>query len=340
MKIVHTSDWHAGRLWKGLNRLDELEECLDHLAGFIRAEKVDLLLMTGDIFDTGAPAARAERSVFQFFKQIGECGTHAVVIAGNHDSGDRVEAWSLLTELINVRALGRPKPVRQGGLMEIRVRSGETALVAAVPFAAQRRLVSAAELAEGEETAMQTYAEKMARIVNGLCSHFRSNTVNLLCLHTHLDGATVAASDISERKVHLGDEWAAMPGTLPFTAHYIAGHIHKPQRIAAPSPAYYACSPLQLDFGEAAEEKSFVVVGATPGPTPARIATVPYKGGRQLMKIRATLQQLESRAEELRHAGWLKVIVPLDMPDSDINRKVRMLLPGTVKRDGRFSPAD
>ena len=72
MKIVHTSDWHAGRVWKNISRLDELEACLNHMADYMERESVDLLLVTGDVFDSGAPAARAERTVFRFLKRIGE----------------------------------------------------------------------------------------------------------------------------------------------------------------------------------------------------------------------------------------------------------------------------
>jgi exonuclease SbcD len=200
-----------------------------------------------------------------------------------------------------------------------------------VPFAAQRRLVSALELDQSEEIAMQTYADKMARIVESLCRSFRPNAVNLLCLHTHLEGAIKGSS---ERQIHLGDDWAALPGTLPADAHYIAlGHLHRPQKVDAPSPAYYAGSPLQLDFGEAGEEKSFVVVNAAAGPKPAQISRVPYIGGKPLLVVRATLSEIENRAEELRAAGWLRVLVPLEAPDPDINLKVRSLLPNAVSVD-------
>jgi hypothetical protein len=60
MKIVHTSDWHAGRVWKGVNRLPELGNVLEHLGDFLEAERVDLLLMSGDVFDSGSPNAEAE----------------------------------------------------------------------------------------------------------------------------------------------------------------------------------------------------------------------------------------------------------------------------------------
>ncbi len=331
MKIVHTSDWHAGRVWKGINRLDEVEACLDHLAGFIEEEAVDLLLVTGDVFDSGAPAARAERAVFQFFKRVGATGAHTVVIAGNHDSSDRFEAWGALTQLVNVWALGRPKPANQGGVFDLVTRSGERAVIAAVPFAAQRRLVTALELADGEDVAMHTYADKMAKIVESLCRSFRSNTVNLLCLHTHLEGAIKGTS---ERQVHLGDDWAALPGTLPPNAHYIAlGHLHRPQKIDAPSPAYYAGSPLQMDFGEAGDEKSFLVIDAKPGPRPAKVSAIPYVGGKPLLKVRARMNEIEERADDLRNSGWLRVVVDLDKSDPDVNRRVRGLLPNAISVD-------
>lgn len=334
MKIVHTSDWHAGRIWKSLSRLDETEACLDHLACYIERESVDLLLVTGDVFDSGAPAARAERAVFHFFKRVGAGGTHTVAIAGNHDSADRFEAWGSLTELVNVWALGRPKSPANGGVLTLTTRSGEIAVVAAVPFAAQRRLVSALELAAGDDSAMQTYADKMAAIIKLLCQSFRSDAVNLLCLHTHLEGAVKSGS---ERQVHLGDDWAALPATLPSNAHYIAlGHIHKPQKIAAPSPAYYVGSPLQLDFGEAGEDKYFNVIEAKSGPHPAKVYQLPYKGAKRLLKLSGTLEEIESQAPELKESGWLRVVVKLIAPDPDINRRIRNLLPNAVSVDSEL----
>ncbi len=333
MKIVHTSDWHAGRVWKGVDRLPELEACLDEIAELVEEERSDLLLMTGDVFDSGAPSAKAERSVFSFFKRVGESGAHIVVIAGNHDSGARLEAWSLLAELINVHAVGRPLGPDDGGVMEIPVRSGEVAVVAAVPFASPRRLVGALDLAEGEAVANEAYADRLAAVIEGLCERFRPDAVNLLCLHTHLEGAVKGAS---ERVVHLSDEWAADPLKLPAQAQYIAlGHIHKAQRVHAAAPAYYAGAPLQLDFGEADQRKCFFAVEAKPGQ-PGVVRRIPHKGGKRLRKVTATLDELEERREELAETGWMKVEVPLEEADPEINRKVRTLLPNAVSVDVRL----
>lgn len=330
MKIVHTSDWHAGRVWKQqVDRLPELEAVLDDLATYIEREAIDLVLVTGDVFDAGAPPAKAEAAVYRFFKRIGRGGAQSVVIAGNHDSGTRLEAWGELAELVGVHAVGRPRHPSDGGVIELRGRGGEPAVVAAIPFAAPRTLVSALQLVD-DTAALQTYADRMRAIVE-LCSRrFRPEAVNLLCLHTHLDGAAFTGS---ERRVHLGEEWAAAPQAIPATAQYVAlGHIHRPQAVTAPSPAEYAGSPIQLDFGEAGEAKSFVRIDAVPG-RPAQIRRVPYRGARELAVVRGTLDEIAARRDELVGARWLKVVVELPAPDPELSRKVRALLDNVVTVD-------
>jgi exonuclease SbcD len=328
MKIVHTSDWHAGRMWRQQHdRLPELERVLDDLAGYLEREQIDVLLVTGDVFDGGAPPAKAEAVVYRFFKRIGRSGVQSVVIAGNHDNGTRLEAWGQLAELVGVTAVGRPRHPDRGGVVEIRTRAGEIAVIAAIPFASPGRLVSALELAEDETRARQSYADGLREIVARCAGRFRQDAVNLLCLHTHLDGASFAGS---ERRVHLGTDWAAMPQALPPTAHYVAlGHIHRPQSVLAPSPTEYAGSALQLDFGEVGEQKSFVRVDAEAG-RPARIERVPYRGGRSLAIARGSLDELADRRAELGGERWLKVIVELERPDPDLARKVRDLFDDVV----------
>jgi exonuclease SbcD len=213
-------------------------------------------------------------------------------------------------------------------VIDLTTRSGEQAVIAAVPFAKSSDLVSAMELAADDTLAHGRYAEQMRRIIELLTARFRAGAINLLMAHTHLDQAVIAGS---ERQVDIGEQWAVTAQSLPSTAHYVAlGHIHRPQRIdAAPAPAVYAGSPLQLDFGEIGEEKSFVVVRAEPG-RPALIERVAYRGGKPLHDIRMTLPELEQQAERLREAGWLRVTVPLEVPDIDLNRKVRHLLGGAA----------
>jgi exonuclease SbcD len=326
MRIVHTSDWHVGRRWKGLQRLDELEAVLEQLAAFVEREAIDLVLHTGDVFESRNPPAEAEQLVNRFLLRVGRAGAQMVIIAGNHDDPARLDARSLLTELINVQIVGRPRRAAQGGSRIVETRGGEKAVVAALPFASPGAWVSALDLVGEEESAHRKYARMFELAVRDLCGAFRRDAVNLLMAHTHLEGSLFGES---ERRVHIAEDWAAAPEALPRTASYIAlGHLHKPQQVDVRAPAYYAGSLIQLDFGEAGEAKTFNVVTASPGKR-GTVEPVPYEGGLPLVDLRAALAEIEATADQYRK-GWLRVTVPLIEPDPDLNRKVRALLPNAL----------
>ena len=328
MRIVHTSDWHAGRIWKSRSRLDELQQILEHLGDFIERERIDLVLMSGDVYDSAAPAPEAERTVSAFFKRLGRAAVPSVVIAGNHDNPTRLDAWGLLAEFVGVRTLGLPRRRTEGGLIEIAGKGGEVACIAAVPFAPVGRIVEALTLAHDETLARQQYASAMAAIFAHLADGFRANAINLAMGHSHVSGARPTGS---ERVVTLGDDWAATPQAMPVTAQYVAlGHIHRPQRVEAAGPhTEYAGSPMQLDFGEVGERKTFAVIDVMPGKPP-RVEHVPYTGGVELGDWGGRWPELETAADDLRRFGYLRVRVTLDTPMTDLNRVVRQLLPNAV----------
>lgn len=324
MRIVHTSDWHAGRLWKRVPRLDELGRALGSMADFVEREAIDLVLMTGDVFDSGAPHPDAERMVFEVLRRLGRAAP-VVVIAGNHDDPRRLEAWGTFAELANVRCIARPAPPDRGGLLRVPSRDGrEVALVAPIPFAPIKWFITAAGLAD-ETSAMSTYARRVAELAAAYAARFSSDTINVLMAHAHVEGAKLARS---ERAVHLGDQWAVTPQQLPTAATYTAlGHIHKPQAVR--HAVEYAGSPLQLDFGEEGEDKSFVVVEAAAG-VPAKVERVRYEGGRPLVTFSGGWDALAAQAETLKAAGHLRVFLELAEVEAEIVRRVRELVPNAV----------
>lgn len=338
MRIVHTSDWHAGRLWKNQNRLDELQAVLDHLAGFIERERIDLVLMSGDVFENQMPSADAERAVSTFFKRLGRAGVPSVVIAGNHDHPVRLDTWGLLAEFVGVQARGLPRRRDQGGIVEVPIRLGELAIVAALPWAPPGRLVEAGVLAKDETEARQRYADGMQQMLAHLAEGFRTGAVNLVVAHSHVTGAVGSGS---ERVMTMGEEWMATAQSLPPAAQYVAlGHIHKPQRVAAAvAHAEYAGSPLQMDFGEAGEDKSFVVIEVAPG-LPPKVERVPYEGGRTLAKWEGTLPELEQQVEALKAFGFVRATIRLESPMPDLNRRARQILPNIVAVDAVLPVGD
>ena len=172
--VVHTSDWHAGRLWK--NRSNCGLGPFSASCKFLIRER-DLLLMSGDVFDSAGPSAEAERMVFSFFRRIGSAGVQSVVIAGNHDHPARLEAWGTLAELVGVRSVGLPRRRDDGGLIEIDSSQGERAQIAAVPFASIGRLVSAIDMTADASVAAQKYADGMQRMLEHLAGGFRPDAI-------------------------------------------------------------------------------------------------------------------------------------------------------------------
>ncbi|HTV03712.1 MAG TPA: exonuclease subunit SbcD [Luteitalea sp.] len=339
MKVLHTSDWHAGKLWKGRSRLDELAAVLDDLAHAIERDRIDLVLMTGDIFDTPSPSADAERLVFGFFRRVGRLGTPSVVIAGNHDSPTRVEAWGQLAELAQVTTAGLPKVAARGGCVRVETRAG-LACVAMVPFAPVARLVSAQQLGEAPERAPGRYAAEMRRLVARTCDGFEPGAVNLLLAHTHVEGARLAGT---ERRVHVTDDWAASVDTFPAHAQYVAlGHVHLHQSLdAAAAPAWYAGSPMQLDFGEEGQGKAFNVVDVRPGQ-PARVEPRPYAGARPLRTITVSPDRMDVDPAQVADQPHVRVVVEVvgGPAPADINRRVRQAIPGVVSVDVRVTSPD
>jgi DNA repair protein SbcD/Mre11 len=267
---------------------------LAEIAQITRAERVDLVLVAGDQFDTAAPTHEAERIVYRALLDLADTGAHVVVIAGNHDHPYRLAAVAPLLAGRGVSTgavLARPD---EGGVLTLRTREGETARVALVPFLSQRRLIRAAELMafDADEHAGR-YDAGVRRVIAQLTSAFAPDTVNVVCAHLFVAGGMLGGG---EREAHTVFDYAVSAAAFPVAAHYVAlGHLHRAQRIPAACPVHYSGSPLQLDFGEAGDDKAVLLVEAHPG-TPAEVRAVRLTAGRRLRTIRGTLEELEALA--------------------------------------------
>jgi len=326
MKFLHTGDWHLGKNLRALSRRDECEEALNELLEIARREAVDCLLVAGDVFDTTTPSPEAEALLFDFLRELYGAGIPAVIIGGNHDHPKRLAAVSRVLELLNVHLRAEAVVPESGGLVRVPARDGsEAATIAVLPWVHERDVIRWESLLGRESH--QEYADEVAQMAAHLARACPRDTVNVLLAHLMVDGAQVGGG---ERELHLGAVYAVKPQALPSNANYIAlGHVHRPQPIAAPSPARYAGSLLQLDFGERGQEKSVVLIDAHPG-RPAHVETVPLSAGRRLRDLESTLAELPALAAD---AGddYLRVRVHVDGPSPGLTRQVRELLPNALE---------
>jgi exonuclease SbcD len=326
MRFLHTSDWHLGKNLKGHARLDEHEAALSEILDIVQREKIDCVLITGDVFDSQAPPPDAERLAFNFFSKLRELSVTGVVIAGNHDHPKRLAATRDILKLLDIHI--RPYPARpsEGGVLEIE-RNGQTAQIALLPFVTAGKIEDATTLMGPEVERYQAYSERIGAICEVLSASFSSKTINLLLAHMYVDGSETSRS---EREIHIAKPYAVSPQRFPSTAHYIAlGHLHRPQEINAPSRTFYAGSILQLDFGEREQQKRVVMIDARPGK-PATIESLPLSSGRQLTEVSGTFDEIQARAETFGD-DLLRVTLKVEKPVPGIADRVREILPNTLE---------
>jgi DNA repair protein SbcD/Mre11 len=286
MRLLHTSDWHVGKAIRGRSRAAEHAAVLAEIAGIAERESVDLVIVAGDLFDTATPTAEAERIVYRALLDLATGGRPVVVVAGNHDSAQRLGAVAPLSQASGITVASAIRPAAEGGVLDIEV-GGEVAQVALLPFPSQRYVVTADLLLSGDAAdAHAAYADRVVRILKMLTAGFRADTVNLVAGHLMVMGGTMGGG---ERGAHtVFDYW--VPATaFPGSAQYVAlGHLHRAQQLAGPAPLHYCGSPLQLDFGETANDPVVNVVDVRPR-LPADVRPVPLTAGRRLRTIRGTL---------------------------------------------------
>lgn len=288
MRILHTSDWHLGKTLEGFSRLDEQEKFIDEFIGIVRNNDIDLVIIAGDIYDSGNPPARAERLFYRVLREITFDGrTGVVVIAGNHDSPERLIASAPLSGDIGVILFGTPKTcIEKGrygpmdvvdageGFVEIGI-NGEDAVVIVLPYPSEKRLNEIFIDEFSDEEVQKSYSEKISALFAKLSEKYRDDTVNLAVSHLFITGG--ATSD-SERPIEVGGSFAIGADCLPQRAQYIAlGHLHRPQRINYKDlDIRYAGSPLQYSKSEIGYSKCVYIVDVKAGKK-ARIDEVMLK---------------------------------------------------------------
>jgi exonuclease SbcD len=328
MRLLHTADWHVGKTVRGHSRIDEFAAALERVVTIAIDERVDAVLVAGDLYEQRVVSPEADGLIFDtLLKLRAEC-IPVVAICGNHDSAARFEAFEPLLRSVGVELAPKVRRPEAGGIVRVAARSGnEVAAIACVPFVAERRFADASEAFTEAGRPYLSYAEGVSGILEGMAGAFGDDTINVVLAHLFIDGARPGGG---ERELTMGGAYTIPPSALPPTAAYIAlGHVHRPQEVrGARAPARYSGSLLQLDFGERDQDKSVYVVEARAGK-PARVLAVPLEAGRKLIDVEASLDDLPGLAGSLGNA-YLRVFLRTDGPVPGIADRVREVLPNAL----------
>lgn len=349
MRILHTSDWHLGKMLENINRLDEQRQFIDQLCDLAESEKIDVVLVAGDIFDTYNPSSAAEELFYEAIDRLSSRGSRAVVvIAGNHDNPDRLCAASPLANKNGIILLGYPASdpgvwksesggvavVRSGpGWLELNVAGCEhNAVIITLPYPSEARLDQVLANDPDEKKIQMAYSDKVKDIFTRLGQNFRDDTVNLIVGHIFMMGGKESES---ERAIQVGGAMTVSPEALPSNAHYTAlGHLHRPQQVKnAPCPAYYSGSPLAYSFSEADYSKALYIVDAAPG-CETKIEEVYLSCGKPLKRWEAKdgIEQAIKWCEEGKDCNaWIDLEIHTDRPImAEEQKRLRELNPGII----------
>ena len=328
MRILHTSDWHLGRTLHGVDLLDHQARYLDHLVEAAQTEKVDAVLVSGDVYDRAVPPVPAVQLLESALRRLAD-RTHVVLTSGNHDSAVRLGFGSgLFTERVRVRC----RLAEIGQAIRIPTRDGDLAgLVYGLPYLDPD--VARYALADDEEPLGRSHEAVVAaamRRVHVDLGRRRADEGHhvpaVVMAHAFVVGGT---SSESERDIRVGGVDSVPAGLFTgqdarSAVDYAAlGHLHGPQQVRAPrvgddgaasgGPVLrYAGSPLAYSFSEQAQHKSTALVELGPdGASSVELLAAPVP--RPLRDVTGTLEELQGRAFDADVDAWIRATVTDDV---------------------------
>ena len=324
MKIAHTADWHLGKRLENKLRLLEQEQALIELDELCQKENVDIIVVSGDIFDTAIPSAEAEELFYKSAVMLSK-NRPLVVLAGNHDDADRLSAPDSLAKSMGIYLVGGLDNSHvndsrmQGGFGYLRFtsKSGERLNLAVLPFPSRSRMDKLVAIKADD------YAEFVSKLVAKCTECFAQGEVNVFASHLFMDGCLLS-DERPSNTILLTKE------ALPSDADYCAlGHIHKPQCVSKSKNAHYSGSLLKYHFDET-DDKRFVIYDSTD----KTVKSYPISSGKPLIRIYAS--DFDSAYSQLIQAGdvYAELIyesaIPLKPSEAEQLRSVACLVKLTV----------
>jgi DNA repair protein SbcD/Mre11 len=280
MRLLHTSDWHLGRSFHREDLLGAQARFVDFLVDTVRSEAVDVVLVSGDIYDRALPPVDAVALCNETLRRLAATGARTVLISGNHDSARRLGFGAELIDAAGVHL--RTDPGRCGEPVLLEDAYGPVA-VYGLPYLEPDAV--RVELGCAERTHGAVLGTALARVRTDLARRPRGRR-SVVLAHAFVAGA--AGCD-SERDISVGGV-SAVPVSVFAGVDYVAlGHLHGAQALTA--TVRYSGSPLPYSFSEESHVKSVELVELDGAGVP-RVERLPCPVPRPLARLRGRLDTL------------------------------------------------
>ena len=312
MRILHTADLHLGRQFMGLSLEEDHDAILSQILETLVAERADVLVIAGDVFDRASPPNSSIRQFNRFLKRVADETEAAVVmISGNHDSGDRIEAMSVFSTASRVLVRGIADAVETP--LVLRDEHGEIAF-SALPFSYE---YAAREVFEDE--GISAPADVIAAQISAARAQVPKGARWVVVAHAFVAGGAVGETERALTRVG-GIE--TVPANVFNGVDYVAlGHLHKPQEVGAPH-IRYSGAPLAYGFDEAGNEKSMTIVDLKAEGVEIRI--VPFLPIRQVRSLTGAFSDLLAGTPS---DDFIQAILTDENPQIDPMKRLRATYP-------------
>lgn len=268
MKILHTSDWHLGHKLYGRQRYHEFSAFLHWLLETINDQRVDALVVAGDIFDSQTPSNRSLSLYYRFLSAVStSCCHHVIITGGNHDSPTLLNAPRELLSFLNIHIVGSTPDNPEDEVILLQDSDGQPELmVLATPYLRDRDIRSS--------TMGESLEDKQQKLLQGICDHYARlctiaekrqknlpGRIPLLATgHLFCRGGKTRHGD-GLRDLYVGSLVHVGLDCFPESIDYLAlGHLHTSQRVQKHPHRRYSGAPLPMSFQEAAEQKVVLLV--------------------------------------------------------------------------------
>lgn len=347
VKILHTADWHIGQSFFENDRTFEHKHFLDWLCGTIRSERVDVLLVSGDVFDQSNPSAAAVALFYDFLKNAlhARPSLQIVAIAGNHDSAARLEGPNPLLNKLNIHIIGGVSRQANGQIdyekmvLPLLGQDGAPAVwCMAVPYLRLGDCPSS-NYQEGVATIYRE-AFRLAKAKGG------QGQAVIALGHLHAAGVADNPDEDKERPIIGGTDCVPVSIFDDGIAYTALGHIHRAQRVGGRERVRYSGSPLPMSFSETNYHHQAIIIEIEAGelvklsqvevPLAVGLLCVPKKH-QPLASVLKALEELPRAEEGESNLPYLEVRVLLERPEPALRHKVETALKGKRARLAKIS---
>jgi exonuclease SbcD len=301
MRILHTSDWHLGRSFLGVGMLEHQAAYVDHLVATVESERVDLVVVSGDVYDRALPPVDAVRLLEETIERLADSRAKAVITSGNHDSHLRL---GFAARLIDRSGVFLRTHARDVGIPVLLDDQHGPVAVHGLPYLDPDHLRAAWDLPARSHQV--TLSEAMRRVRTDLDGRPRG-TRSVVMAHAFAAGHQEPSPSDSERDISVGGVQIVSASVFDGVDYVALGHLHRRQTLT--DSIRYSGSPLAYSFSEADHRKgSWLVDLDAAGFATAEFVDAPVP--RPLARLRGTLDELLADARHADAEGaWVQAVL-------------------------------